>query len=290
VITFAIQALTLREFLRPHVWIPNWPYRRMPDAGGIMTDTREVPTTSFLTFIQAIAAIVSEGRLILREESLELSAMDTANVAMVRATLEAPGRCVGEEEIGVDITKLHTFLKEVVPMGTIRLTRMGGFTMFSQEGPLVAFGITLKNLELEGMQKSPRNPTIELGTGGVVEGHALNHAIETLTHICDRVAIKAGLTINPEAEGPQVPTPILLLKGDIPEGEGGVEARIPLTQGKGPEARALFSLDYLKDMVKALKEEPEVVVALAPDHPLRLTINRDGVMVDYLLAPRSEVD
>jgi proliferating cell nuclear antigen len=247
-----------------------------------MTDTREIPAAPLLAFIQAIAAIVAEGRLILREETLTLAAVDTANVVMVRATIEAPGRCIGEEEIGVDITKIHNFLKQVDPWGFVRLTRAGDYLLLSSVTPRLSLGATIKNLDLKTVRPSPRPPTLVLETGGVVEGLALHQATAAIAMESDRVAIKAGLHIA-EAEPPQV----LLLEAS-PGKE--IEARIPLKNSRGPEARAIFSVDYIKDLVKALKDEPEVSVALATDHPLMLTVARDGVMIEYMLAPRREVD
>jgi proliferating cell nuclear antigen len=71
--------------------------------------------------------------------------------------------------------------------------------------------------------------------------------------------------------------------------ELGREDLIDLTAG---EARSLFSLDYLKDMNKAIPKDAEVTMELGEEFPVKLHFGfaeGDG-HVTFMLAPRSQSD
>jgi proliferating cell nuclear antigen len=67
--------------------------------------------------------------------------------------------------------------------------------------------------------------------------------------------------------------------------ELGEEDLIDLVAG---EARSLFSLDYLKDMNKAIPSDAEVTIELGQEFPVKLhfDIAEGEGNVTYMLAPR----
>ena len=77
-------------------------------------------------------------------------------------------------------------------------------------------------------------------------------------------------------------------KGDI----DSLKLKIPgieLLGMKPGEARSLFSLDYLKNMSKAIGKSNEVTLELGIDHPLMANFKLGrSLEVSYLLAPRIE--
>jgi proliferating cell nuclear antigen len=58
------------------------------------------------------------------------------------------------------------------------------------------------------------------------------------------------------------------------------------------EARSLFSLDYLKDMNKAIPKDAEVEIELGEEFPVKLhfDIAEATGQVTYMLAPRIQSD
>ena len=58
------------------------------------------------------------------------------------------------------------------------------------------------------------------------------------------------------------------------------------------EARSLFSLDYLSDIVKPASRSNEVTLELGKDYPIKIgfTIAEGAGKISYLLAPRIESD
>ena len=77
-------------------------------------------------------------------------------------------------------------------------------------------------------------------------------------------------------------------KGDI----DSLQLKIPsieLLSMKPGEARSLFSLDYLKNMSKAIGKSNEVTLELGIDYPLMANFKLgQSLEVSYLLAPRIE--
>jgi proliferating cell nuclear antigen len=77
-------------------------------------------------------------------------------------------------------------------------------------------------------------------------------------------------------------------KGDI----DSLRLKIPSTEllGMKPgKARSLFSLDYLKNMSKAIGKSNEVTLELGIDYPLKVIFKLgQSSEVSYLLAPRIE--
>jgi proliferating cell nuclear antigen len=69
-------------------------------------------------------------------------------------------------------------------------------------------------------------------------------------------------------------------------------ARDSLIDLKSGEARSLFSLDYLSDIVKPASRSNEVTVELGKDFPVKInfSIANGAGKVGYLLAPRIESD
>ena len=67
------------------------------------------------------------------------------------------------------------------------------------------------------------------------------------------------------------------------------EQRADLTAG---EARSLFSLDYLKDMNKAIPKDAEVELELGDEYPVKLHFDIAEAQghVTYMLAPRIQSD
>jgi proliferating cell nuclear antigen len=51
---------------------------------------------------------------------------------------------------------------------------------------------------------------------------------------------------------------------------------------------SLFSLDYLKDITRAMKDAGTLTVHAGNNHPIRVDFEMDGIEASYLLAPRIE--
>jgi len=61
---------------------------------------------------------------------------------------------------------------------------------------------------------------------------------------------------------------------------------------KSGDARSLFSLDYLSDIVKPASKSNEITIELGKDFPVKIgfSIANGAGKIGYLLAPRIESD
>lgn len=57
---------------------------------------------------------------------------------------------------------------------------------------------------------------------------------------------------------------------------------------KDPKVRSLFSLDYIKDMIKILNKKEIIRINMGNDRPMKLTRGSFGTETIFLLAPRIE--
>ena len=57
-----------------------------------------------------------------------------------------------------------------------------------------------------------------------------------------------------------------------------------------PAKRSLFSIDYLKDMVKVMDKKEKVVFYMDQDHPFKLVREHQGTEIMWMLAPRIEAE
>lgn len=250
-----------------------------------------VDAADLALFARSLAAVVSEGILTLNGVTLSIRAVDFTNAAYIQATLTpylptlgSPSEVPPEEEVGLDITKLNGFMKQAGPLGgTVHIDRAGphhtSFYHLPQDAACPRTALTLKNLLVDTIRRRPNPPTFTPGTSGGASGPALLKALEMVAVVSDRVVLEGGTET-----GTAFATFTL---SSHPEQE--VKATIWTSDGHGPPARSIYSLDYLRDIVKAMGQEEAIKMAFDTDRPLTLSINQPGVKVIYHLAPRREV-
>ena len=56
------------------------------------------------------------------------------------------------------------------------------------------------------------------------------------------------------------------------------------------ESKAKYSLEYLKKFAKGAKLSEKTILRFANDHPLKVEIRTEGMELDFVLAPRVEMD
>ncbi|MFT4885168.1 MAG: proliferating cell nuclear antigen [Natronomonas sp.] len=141
---------------------------------------------------------------------------------------------------------------------------------------------TLALIDPDSIRQEPDLPDLDLSAEIVIEGKDIARAVKAADMVSDHIA----LGVDPDAEEFYVDA-----EGDTDDVhlELGRDDLIDLTAG---EARSLFSLDYLKDMNKAIPKDAEVTMELGQEFPVKMHFDfaeGDG-HVTFMLAPRIQSD
>jgi proliferating cell nuclear antigen len=228
--------------------------------------------------IEAVFSLVDEVKFAVLETGLERKAADPANVAMVSLKV---GSSAFEyfkatpSEIGVDLVRLSNVLSMADKGENVQLE-------LDEESHKLKIGVgslsyTLSLIDPTAMRKEPNIPELDLPAHVTLPGGELQRAVKAAEKVSDHVIFGVS------DEGFYMDA-----KGDI----DSLGLKIPSTEllGMKPgEARSLFSLDYLKNMSKAIGKSNEVTLELGIDYPLKVNFKLGPFLeVSYLLAPRIE--
>ena len=235
--------------------------------------------------IEAITAVVDEGKLRISAEGLNLRAVDPSNVAMVTFQLQndafddyrfSNGDGEGEGlEIGMDFQKLLGILgiggREQVRLSIDEQAQK----LYTRMGSLA---YTVNLLEPSSLRKEPKVPELEFPVQVVMDIEDFRKTI--------RAAEKVGEHILLGVEGDEF---YMEVEGEMDKLRLGLkkEQLIHLTPGT---LHSLFTLDYIAAMSKGMSHAETVTLNLGKDYPLQIEFEVAGGKgkVSYLLAPRVE--
>ena len=233
--------------------------------------------------LDSVGVLVDECKIRLEEEGLTIRAVDPANVGMVDLELSATAFESYETDggvIGVNLDRLEDIVAmadsgQLVHLELDEETRKLHISLDGLE-------YTLALIDPDSIRQEPDLPDLDLSSEVVIEGKDIARAVKAADMVSDHIA----LGVDPDAEQFYVDA-----EGDTDDVhlELGREDLIDLTPGK---ARSLFSLDYLKDMNKAIPKDAEVTMELGEEFPVKMHFGfaeGDG-HVTFMLAPRIQSD
>jgi proliferating cell nuclear antigen len=233
--------------------------------------------------LDSVSVLVDECKIRLNEEELAIRAVDPANVGMVDLTLEAAAFESYEADggvIGVNLNRLEDIVgmanaDDLVHLELDEETRKLHIRM---DG----LSYTLALIDPDSIRQEPDIPDLDLPARIVVEGNQLDRGITAADMVSDHIRLRvddAAEAFFIQAEGDTDDVDFEMDRGDL----------IDLTVGP---ADSLFSLDYLKDMNKAIPGDAEVTVELGEEFPVKLHYElAEGLgNVTYMLAPRIQSD
>ncbi|MBD3310469.1 proliferating cell nuclear antigen (pcna) [Candidatus Woesearchaeota archaeon] len=233
--------------------------------------------------ISIISELVNEARFKITKESIELVAMDPANVAMV--IFKLLGSCfteydVKEEtEIAINLSNLKQVLKRAKPDDMVTLEMEDNKLKITLKSSSTrTFSLPIIDLE----EKEQKVPELKFPVNIQTNGAVLSDAIEDCDIVAESVTFAAEpkkLTIAAEGD---------LSKANVEVGEGDVTK---INVEGSEKAKAKYSIEYLKKMIGASKISDDVSVMFNTDYPLKLEFKEvDKVMLSFILAPRVEND
>ncbi|MEF8801783.1 MAG: DNA polymerase sliding clamp [Halolamina sp.] len=229
--------------------------------------------------LDAVSVLVDECKIRLNEEELSIRAVDPANVGMVDLSLEAAAFESYEADggvIGVNLDRLEDIagMANADDLVHLELDEETRKLHIEVEG----LSYTLALIDPDSIRQEPDIPELDLPAEITVEGAQLNRGITAADMVSDHIRLRVdedAETFHIEAEGDTDDVDLELSSDDL----------INLTAGP---ADSLFSLDYLKDMNKAIASDAEVRVELGEEFPVKLHYEfAEGLgQVTFMLAPR----
>jgi proliferating cell nuclear antigen len=242
-----------------------------------------VSAETLRTALDSVSVLVDECKIRLEEDGLAIRAVDPANVGMVDLTLSADAFESYETDggvIGVNLARLEEFAGmadsgQLIQLELDEETRKLHIKIEGLEG-------TLALIDPESIRQEPDLPDLDLPAQVVCEGADINRAVKAADMVSDHIAlgVKAAEELfYVDAEGDTDDVHLELGRDDLIALEAG-------------DARSLFSLDYLKDMNKAIPKDAEVTLELGEEFPVKLhfEIAEGQGKVTFMLAPRIQSD
>ena len=233
--------------------------------------------------LDSVSVLVEECKIHLEEEGLRIRAVDPANVGMVDLSLEAAAFEAYDADgglLGVDLSRLEDIasMAESGQLIHLELDEETRKLHIQIEG----LEYTLALIDPDSIRQEPDIPDLDLPARVTLEGRDINRAVKAADMVSDHIALGVDETdeyFYVDAEGDTDDVHLELTGDDL------------INLQTGP-AHSLFSLDYLKDMDKAIPGDAEVSLELGEEFPIKIYYGfAEGQgQVTYMLAPRIQSD
>jgi len=233
--------------------------------------------------VSIISELVNEASFKFTPNSIELIAMDPANVAMVIFKLLSSAfveyKVEKETDIAINLNNLKQILRRAKSSDTLDLEIEESKLKITLRGKSTRkFFLPIIDLE----EKEQRIPDLNFPVEIVTQTNILNDAIEDVDVVAESVSFMAeNNTFIVKAEGD-------LSKAQI-EIPGDEATRINVTSDD--KIKAKYSIEYLKKMIAGGKLTNKVSLKFNNDYPLKIEyIVQDRLSLAFILAPRVDND
>ena len=227
---------------------------------------------------ESIEKIVDEITLVADSDGLHLNTLDKSHITFITLDLDKTFfdeyQCDVPEKINIDTDEFMRVLKRAKSQDRVLMSVDEGNFIITFEGDATrTFKIRLIDIEYD----NPTPPQINHPTSFKVRFSILKDSINDIEIFSDKIVL-------------EVDEDYFIASAD---GEFG-DASIKYLHGENinEHEKALFSLDKIREMLKADKFSEEAEISLGTDMPLSLTLTMvtgDGKL-SFLLAPRLETD
>lgn len=230
------------------------------------------------TSFDAISSIVDEVQIQVDSEGMRLDALDRSHITFVHLELHKElfdeYECDEPEKINIDTEELMKVLRRAKAGDRLRITSDDANLILTFEGEATRqFKIRLIDIEYE----TPQPPEIGYETEFEVPFSLLKDAIADIDIFSDKITFK----VDEEKF-------IVSATGEF--GDAMIEY---YHGGKIKEpARSVYSLDKIREMLRADRFSETATINLGNDMPLKLTLKMPDDMgeLSFLLAPRLEAE
>lgn len=231
------------------------------------------------SIFEAAANIVDELSIKVNDESFKFDSLDSSHITFVHSELKpeyfTEYKCDEPAELNVDTEEVMKVLKRAKSDDTLILEYDEGNLIITMERLDVKRIFRVRLIDIEYEQPSP--PDLEYPSTFLVPFDLFKNGIQDVEVIGDKVAfIVDEDKFYMEAEGEFGDCKFEFLHGEAVDGK----------------YRSIYSLEKIKQMLKADKLAPEVKIRLGNGMPLDLSLEtlNDEAVLNFVLAPRVEVE
>lgn len=254
-------------------------------SGTPQTFSAAIKAGTLSNLLDSIDALVEECKVRVSRDGVYIRAVDAANVAMVDGSLDASAFEQFEASpgiLGLTLGKL---------MDAVNLANKSDLIFFKFDSETRKLHIetdgleyTMALLDPDTIRKEPEIPDLDLPTTVTLEAAKLSRAIKATDMVSDHISISTSMRDGG----------VLLMggEGDVDDVELELGPEDLIDENISSEAKSLFSLDYMKDMNRAIPGGAEVTIDVGNEFPLKLRYEQDeaSCRVEYMLAPRIQSD
>ncbi len=233
--------------------------------------------------VTIISELVNEASFKIKTNSIELVAMDPANVAMVIFKMLSSAfteyKVDKETEIAINLANLRQILKRAKSSDALSIEIEEDKLKLTLEGATKrTFFLPIIDLE----DKEQRIPDLHFPVTIKTKTSVLVDAIEDV----DVVAESVSFIVEPKVM-------TILAEGDLSKAKIEIPSKgdTIIVSDTPDKIRAKYSIEYLKKMMSAAKISDDVTLQFNKDYPLKLEYKSvDKLFLSFILAPRVEND
>ncbi len=237
---------------------------------------------SFKDSLQAISNLITEGKFLIDEEGIKLKAADPAMVSLVdfKVLKDSFSTYDVDEttEVGLNLEKMYSIIRRAKNNDKLvfELKEDSSLTIKIENGSTRTFSIPVLNID----EETPETNQLKFNVEAEFNSSTLSRGIGDVSIIGESVTFEASEnSIIMRSEGDNTNAEFKIEEGD----EGLLELN------SEEKAKSMFSMDYLKKMMKAEKIADTVKISLGNDFPMRLDFTvPDRIELGFILAPRIE--
>lgn len=237
---------------------------------------------TFKDCIDALVTLIDEGAFNITKSGITLRAMDPSQIAMVNFVLPKEAfekfNVTADSKIGLNLDDLSKVTSRCRPGETLTLTldeSKSRLIMVFKGQHTRRFNLPLLDLSTT----EPKEPQIDFDSTIKLNGSVLKEGLKDAGIVSSHVVLNVdvdGFTI--ESTGDKGHVIIETKKGD--------DVLLEHTVNTG--TKAMYPLEYLNDLLKAVESGTAVSLELKTDAPLRVRYPIGQAAVTYYLAPRIE--
>ena len=231
--------------------------------------------------ITIISDLVTEAKFKIGKNSIEMIAMDPANVAMVVFRLLSSAfveyNVKEETAIAINLNNLKQVLRRI--RGSDNLT----LEISENKLKITLSGSTVRTFFLpliDQQEKDHKEPDLKFKTVIKCPSSMLNDAIEDVEIVAESVMF--------QSEDKKF---IVSASGDSGKATVDIKADDDVNIDTSEKVKSKYSIEYLKKMIQGSKISDTVSINFNKDYPLKLEYKEmDKVQIVFILAPRIEND
>jgi proliferating cell nuclear antigen len=226
--------------------------------------------------IEVISDLVTEVRIKINEFGMSITAIDPANVAMVRLKLPKSSFSqfeTGDEVLGVNLDSLKKILRRC-GSGTPLIFEKKENLLGIEVQDRIRRNFSLNLIEVESQEKEI--PNLDYSARIEISSLDLISAIEDCSVVSDACSfgVSNGEFII-ESKG------LNSARSAYSKDEAKIEAE---------DCKSKYSLEYLQKFMKGAKICDKTILNFANDHPLKIDLRTEHMELNFLLAPRVETE